>query len=59
MILYVCNKCGLEMVERPTRKKGRCGCGHKLYPNGYHEERIASRPLCTYYPYPSWEEDLK
>lgn len=47
------------MVERPTRKKGRCGCGHKLYPNGYHEERIASRPLCTYYPYPSWEEDLK
>ena len=60
MTVYQCNDCDLIMVERPTFHKGRCPrCGNKLYPNGYTEHNISATTIQSYYPAPSWEEDLK
>ena len=61
MTLYECKRCGLIMVERPTREKGRCNngsCGHKLFPDGYIA-REGHEPVVKIYPAPSWEEDLR
>ena len=55
--VYLCEECGCEMCEKPTKEYGRCpNCGHKLYPDGY-EVAIVNYDPPKIYPAPSWEDD--